>query len=254
VAPDAVSAAATPTEPDELDPRLAPIHDEDGNLDWVELGRIEIADQAGHVLTAEKRAAHQAVLERPDAVNILTTAAAVYKQHRSSGRSTAERLSPSGSGSVTVAARFVSGASRRGRRRAPQLMRPPPLMPAATGAAASDVPARRTSSAASRDGPGDSDDPEPAGPGAPVGTTTRVLHPPLHRGGRGVSTAARICACGCRASLDGRRANALYFDGACRVRAHRARRAATRPQGWGTRDVTVEARPSAAQDPLEIAA
>jgi 5-methylcytosine-specific restriction endonuclease McrA len=35
---------------------------------------------------------------------------------------------------------------------------------------------------------------------------------------------ARVCACGCGRSLDGRRANALYVDGACRVRCHRAGR------------------------------
>jgi hypothetical protein len=34
---------------------------------------------------------------------------------------------------------------------------------------------------------------------------------------------ARTCACGCGRSLDGRRASALYFNGACRVRASRGR-------------------------------
>jgi hypothetical protein len=43
-------------------------------------------------------------------------------------------------------------------------------------------------------------------------------------GGGGV----RRCACGCLRSLDGRRATAVYFDVACRVRAHRARRATRR--------------------------
>jgi hypothetical protein len=49
----------------------------------------------------------------------------------------------------------------------------------------------------------------------------------------------RVCACGCSRSLEGRRANAIYFDGACRVRAHRVRRAANPPQGWETAVVTV---------------
>jgi prepilin-type processing-associated H-X9-DG protein len=49
----------------------------------------------------------------------------------------------------------------------------------------------------------------------------------------------RVCACGCRKSLDGRRANALYFDGACRVRAHRARGALTRTQPRGATVVTL---------------
>jgi len=34
----------------------------------------------------------------------------------------------------------------------------------------------------------------------------------------------RVCGCGCRRSLEGRRANAVYFDGACRVRACRERK------------------------------
>jgi hypothetical protein len=40
----------------------------------------------------------------------------------------------------------------------------------------------------------------------------------------------RLCECGCLRSLEGRRANTRHFDGACRVRALRARRAATPPQ------------------------
>ena len=39
----------------------------------------------------------------------------------------------------------------------------------------------------------------------------------------------RVCLCGCQRSLEGRRANTRYFDGACRVRALRARRSVIRP-------------------------
>jgi hypothetical protein len=55
---------------------------------------------------------------------------------------------------------------------------------------------------------------------------------------------ARVCACGCGRSLEGRRANAVYFDGACRVRAHRARRKVVRPDGWTQADVTVTGAPN----------
>ena len=37
----------------------------------------------------------------------------------------------------------------------------------------------------------------------------------------------RSCRCGCQRSLDGRRANARYFDDACRTKALRARKAST---------------------------
>ena len=35
----------------------------------------------------------------------------------------------------------------------------------------------------------------------------------------------RVCKCGCEASLDGMRANALYHSNACRMRAIRAQNA-----------------------------
>jgi hypothetical protein len=57
-------------------------------------------------------------------------------------------------------------------------------------------------------------------------------------------SAARVCACGCGGSLEGRRANAVYFDGRCRVRAHRARKAHTLPRTWGSTDVTVTEAPA----------
>jgi len=83
---------------------------------------------------------------------------------------------------------------------------------------------RTTSSASSRGSPSSDPDLGDEPPG----------HPPR----------ARLCACGCLRSLEGRRANARYFDGACRVRALRARRAATRPQTWAEVDVTVTAAPA----------
>jgi hypothetical protein len=54
---------------------------------------------------------------------------------------------------------------------------------------------------------------------------------------------SRLCARGYGRSLESRRANAFYFDGACRVRAHRSRRAATRPGTWAEADVTVARAP-----------
>jgi hypothetical protein len=56
--------------------------------------------------------------------------------------------------------------------------------------------------------------------------------------------ATRICACGCGASLDGRRANAFYADGRCRVRAHRARKAVIRTAVSADTDVTVREAPT----------
>lgn len=56
--------------------------------------------------------------------------------------------------------------------------------------------------------------------------------------------AARVCACGgCQPSLEGRRANAVYFDGACRVRAHRARKTATASDRWAAPVVTLARAP-----------
>jgi hypothetical protein len=60
-------------------------------------------------------------------------------------------------------------------------------------------------------------------------------------------SALGFCACGCGASLEGRRANAVYFDDACRVRAHRARRRLVRPAEWATADVTVREAPKGAE-------
>jgi hypothetical protein len=62
----------------------------------------------------------------------------------------------------------------------------------------------------------------------------------------------RACACGCGGSLDGRRAGALYVDGRCRVRAHRAQRASTRPGVWAAPDVTVTAGRATASSALEV--
>lgn len=64
----------------------------------------------------------------------------------------------------------------------------------------------------------------------------------------------RVCACGCGGSLDGRRASARYFDGACRVRAHRARRTSPRPETRAGADVTVTAPLTIASAVLERAA
>ena len=57
-----------------------------------------------------------------------------------------------------------------------------------------------------------------------------------------MSAAVRVCACGCGASLEGRRANARYFDGACRVRAHRAQKAALGQETYGAAVVTPNGR------------
>jgi cobalamin biosynthesis protein CbiG len=52
-------------------------------------------------------------------------------------------------------------------------------------------------------------------------------------------TGTRMCGCGCGASLEGRRRQTRYLDGRCRVRAHRARNAVTRPQTSSEAGVTV---------------
>ena len=49
----------------------------------------------------------------------------------------------------------------------------------------------------------------------------------------------RVCACGCLRSLDGRRATVKYFGDACRVKALRARKAATPTPAPKNADVTV---------------
>jgi hypothetical protein len=58
----------------------------------------------------------------------------------------------------------------------------------------------------------------------------------------------RICVCGCGRTLRGRRANAKHFDGACRVRALRARGASTRSQSSPNGDVTVPGPPTALRE------
>ena len=62
------------------------------------------------------------------------------------------------------------------------------------------------------------------------------------------------CSCGCGASLEGRRAGTRYFTGACRVRAHRARRVASRPLPPVTRRVTLARAPSASPEREAVAA
>ena len=57
----------------------------------------------------------------------------------------------------------------------------------------------------------------------------------------------RLCVCGCGRTLKGRRVTAKHFDGARRVRAHRARAASTRPQPSESLGVTVP-RPRPASD------
>jgi hypothetical protein len=45
-----------------------------------------------------------------------------------------------------------------------------------------------------------------------------------------IASAPRTCVCGCGALLEGRRRDARYAEGRCRVRALRARQAPTPPQ------------------------
>lgn len=60
------------------------------------------------------------------------------------------------------------------------------------------------------------------------------------RGGREVRAGVRrLCECGCGRTLEDRRVGARYFDGACRVRAHRARQAVIRAPGYGRAAVTL---------------
>jgi hypothetical protein len=81
---------------------------------------------------------------------------------------------------------------------APQGTRPRTARPRARGAGRPAVKgSSRRSSARSGDSDLAGDDPDPA---------------------------PRLCACGCGASLEGRRSNARYHDGACRLRAMRARK------------------------------
>ena len=54
----------------------------------------------------------------------------------------------------------------------------------------------------------------------------------------------RICVCGCGRSLKDRRITARYFDGACRAKALRARKAATPTRTPKNADVTVPGLPS----------
>jgi hypothetical protein len=64
----------------------------------------------------------------------------------------------------------------------------------------------------------------------------------------------RPCVCGCGRSLKGRRANAKHFEGACRVKALRAREASTRSRPWGKAHVTVAEAPTASDDYARSAA
>jgi hypothetical protein len=61
-------------------------------------------------------------------------------------------------------------------------------------------------------------------------------------------SAARVCACGCGSSLEGRRENAHYFDGACRVRAHRARKGQGQPEPCTGAVVTLTRSPTQRSD------
>jgi hypothetical protein len=56
--------------------------------------------------------------------------------------------------------------------------------------------------------------------------------------------ATRTCQCGCGASLDGRRATVRYFDGACRTKALRARKAYAPTRTPKNQDVTVPRPPT----------
>jgi hypothetical protein len=64
----------------------------------------------------------------------------------------------------------------------------------------------------------------------------------------------RICACGCQRSLNDRRANAIYFNGACRVRAFRALQASTEPEPRTEPVVTLVSPPTVLSAPVEVAA
>jgi len=55
------------------------------------------------------------------------------------------------------------------------------------------------------------------GPGSSEGDG----EPPPPPGLANLPPRRKLCACGCGASLEGRRANARYFDGACRIRGSR---------------------------------
>jgi hypothetical protein len=55
---------------------------------------------------------------------------------------------------------------------------------------------------------------------------------------------SRVCGCGCGQDLAGRRANARFFDVACRVRAHREKKRVVLLPSRGSSDVTVSAAPT----------